>query len=340
MVLSFGAHAEIIQETTNRPAVEVLPNGKSCTTTAPVCTQGGETRTVAGIQIYKSCWGYSVSTTCKENFQDNTACREVESSGTCTISAKTCTSQRTVMIDGVNTTQCTNYQVTYTCSTGTSTANMTPEQLAEFNKTNEQRRLMCKPVQTCVGENCYIGDSEKDKPDEDMPYVLALLEIGNQSAKYMDKDNLRLFSGVKTQCRSKRGFGLLKQCCKGGQAPVAVNSSGQQVTATNANAYDATFQSQTQKYSDPTATANQEYLNGGANPYTYDSLYAPNEARYMLQGTESLAETDAGKEALANGGGAKLTVMGYGYSASGTATGDQQSVSQYSSKPKSTTGDD
>lgn len=85
----------------------------------------------------------------------------------------------------------------------------------------------------------------------------------------------------------------------------ATDSSGKQITPTNDAVFKDTFASVDKKYSDPNATANEEFKNGGANPYTYDSMYAPNEAMYMLQGTSSVAETDAGKEALQNGGGAK-----------------------------------
>lgn len=325
-----------------RPPIPPLNDSQRCVEEL-ICTQPVDTRTFNGIDVTRSCWQYQTKRTCYDFLEDKSTCKETPNTGgNCEIVSKTCLDENEYTVGNNKFKGCTLYETKTRCTIPIDPKNMTPSELAAYNKENADRRLSCKPVQTCVGPDCYITAQEKDKPDEDMPYVLALLEIGNQAGKYMDKNNIRLFNGVKSQCRSKRGFGALAACCKGGSGspPKALDSSGNKIVPTNENAFKDTFSTVEKKYNDPNATANQEFRNGGANPYTYDSMYAPNEAMYMLQGTSSVAETDAGKEALASGGGSKLTAMGYGYSPSGTATGDQQSYSQYSSQPKKGTGND
>lgn len=326
-----------------RPAIPPLPDSQRCVESL-VCTQPVETRSFSGVNVKRSCWQWQTTRTCYDFIEDTSTCKvptpPVGSS--CEIVSKQCLDEKEHTVGGNVFKGCTLYETKTKCTTPIDPKNMTPSELAAYNKENQERKLACKPVQTCIGPNCYIGEQEKDKPDEDMPYILALLEIGNQAGKYMDKNNIRLFNGVKSQCRSRRGFGALAACCKGssGSPPKALDSSGKEIVPTNQNAFENTFKPVDQKYSDPNATANQEYVNGGANPYTYDSMYAPNEAMYMLQGTASVAETNAGKEALEMGGGSKLTAMGYGFSPSGTATGDQKSFQEYSTKPVMGTSND
>jgi hypothetical protein len=324
-----------------RPPIPPLQDSQRCVESL-VCTQPVETKQFGGVNVPRSCWQWKTTRTCYDFIEDKSTCKvpTPPAGSSCEIVSKECLDENEYTVGGNKFKGCTLYETRTKCTTPINPSSMSPTELAAYNKENADRRLACKPVQTCVGADCYIGAQEKDKPDEDMPYVLALLEIGNQAGKYMDKNSIRLFNGVKSQCRSKRGFGALAQCCKGGSAPKATDSSGKQITPTNDAVFSDTFASVDKKYSDPNATANEEYKNGGANPYTYDSMYAPNEAMYMLQGTSSVAETDAGKEALQNGGGAKLTAMGYGYSPSGTSTGDQQTYSDYSQQAKQGTSND
>lgn len=326
-----------------RPPIPPLPDSQRCVESL-VCTQPVDTRQFSGRDVTRSCWQWKTTRTCYDFIEDTSTCKvpTPPKGSSCEIVSKQCLDESEYTVGENVFKGCTLYETKSKCTTPIDPKNMTPTELAAYNKENEDRKLACKPVQTCIGPNCYIGEQEKDKPDEDMPYILALLEIGNQAGKYMDKNNIRLFNGVKSQCRSRRGFGALAACCKGssGSPPKATDSSGKQIVPTNANAFENTFNPVDQKYNDPNSTANQEFVNGGANPYTYDSMYAPNEAMYMLQGTSSVAETNAGKEALQMGGGSKLTAMGYGFSPSGTATGDQKSFEQYSTQPKMGTSND
>lgn len=326
-----------------RPPIPALQDMGRCVDQL-ICTQPVETKQFDGTDVKRDCWQYQSVRTCYDFLEDTSTCKEppLPSGGSCEVVSKQCLDQKEYTVGDTTFKGCTLYETRTKCTTPIKPEQMTPTELAAYNKENQDRKLACKPVQTCVGPNCYIGEQEKDKPDEDMPYVLALLEIGNQAGKYMDKDNIRLFNGVKSQCRSRRGFGALAACCKGasGSPPKALDSSGKEIVPTNKNAFNDTFSTVDQKYNDPNSTANQEFVNGGGNPYTYDSMYAPNESMYMLQGTSSVAETKAGQEALLNGGGSKLTAMGYGFSPSGTATGDQKSFAEYSQQPKMGTKDD
>lgn len=326
-----------------RPTIPPLPDSQRCVESL-VCTQPIDTRQFSGVDVSRSCWQWKTTRTCYDFIEDTSACQvpTPPKGSSCEIVSKQCLDETEYTVGGNVFKGCTLYETRTKCTTPIDPKNMTPSELAAYNKENEDRKLACKPVQTCIGPDCYIGEQEKDKPDEDMPYILALLEIGNQAGKYMDKDNIRLFNGVKSQCRSRRGFGALAACCKGGSStpPKATDSNGKQIVPTNENVFANTFSTVDQKYSDPNATANQDFLNGGGNPYTYDSMYAPNEALYMLQGTSSIAETKAGQEAFANGGGSKLTAMGYGFTPSGTATGDQKTFAEYSQVNKSGTSDD
>lgn len=326
-----------------RPPIPALPDSQRCVESL-VCTQPVDTRQFAGLDVSRNCWQWKTTRTCYDFIEDKSTCKvptpPVGSS--CEVVSKQCLDESEYTVGGNVFKGCTLYETKTKCTTPIKREDMTAAEGKAYDDENRERTLACKPVQTCIGPNCYIGEQEKDKPDEDMPYILTLLEIGNQAGKYMDKNNIRLFNGVKSQCRSRRGFGALAACCKGssGSPPKATDSSGKQIVPTNENAFENTFKPVDQKYSDPNATANQEYVNGGANPYTYDSMYAPNEAMYMLQGTASVAETNAGKEALEMGGGSKLTAMGYGFSPSGTATGDQKSFQEYSTKPVMGTSND
>ncbi|MFX2257472.1 conjugal transfer protein TraN [Acinetobacter variabilis] len=326
-----------------RPPIPPLPDMQRCVEQL-VCTQPVATKQFAGQDVKRGCWQYKTTRTCYDFLEDTSTCKEPTppTGGSCEVVSKQCLDEKEYKVGDNTFKGCTLYETRTKCTTPIKPEQMTPTELAAYNKENAERQLSCKPVQTCIGPNCYIGEQEKDKPDEDMPYILALLEIGNQAGKYMDKDNIRLFNGVKSQCRSRRGFGALAACCKGGSSkpPKATDSNGKEIVPTNENAFANTFSTVDQKYSDPNATANQDFVNGGANPYTYDSMYAPNEALYMLQGTSSVAETKAGQEAFANGGGSKLTAMGYGYTPSGTATGDQKTFAEYSQVNKSGTRDD
>lgn len=326
-----------------RPPIPPLPDSQRCVESL-VCTQPVDTRSFSGINVKRSCWQWKTTRTCYDFIEDTSTCQvpTPPKGSSCEIVSKQCLDETEHTVGGNVFKGCTLYETRTKCTTPIDPKNMTPSELAAYNKENDDRKLACKPVQTCIGPNCYIGEQEKDKPDEDMPYVLALLEIGNQAGKYMDKNEIRLFNGVKSQCRSRRGFGLLAGCCKGsaGSPPKATDSNGNQIVPTNDNTFANTFSTVDEKYNDPNATANEDYKNGGGNPYTYDSMYAPNEAMYMLQGTQSVAETNAGKEAFANGGGAELKAMGYGWSESGTGTGDQVSFGQYSQVNKSGTSDD
>lgn len=326
-----------------RPEIPPLPDSQRCVESL-VCTQPVDTRQFNGIDISRSCWQWQTTRTCYDFLEDTASCKlpTPPTGGSCEVVSKQCLDESEYTVGGNVFKGCTLYETRSRCTTPIDPKDMNPTELAAYNQENANRQLACKPVQTCVGPNCYITEQEKDKPDEDMPYVLALLEIGNQAGKYMDKDNIRLFNGVKSQCRSRRGFGALAACCKGASStpPKATDSSGKEIIPTNDNVFADTFATVDQQYSDPNASANSEYRNGGANPYTYDSMYAPNEAMYMLQGTSSTLDTAAGKEALQNGGGAKLTAMGYGFSPSGTSTGDQQSYEDYSKVSKQGTTND
>lgn len=325
-----------------RPPVPKMQDLQRCVT-EDICTKPFAKQNHAGLTIERGCWEYTTVRTCYDFLEDETTCKETpRQGGSCEVVSKECLNENEYTVGNNKFKGCTLYETKTRCTVPTTTAEMTPEELATYNKENSERQLACKPVQTCVGDDCYITATERDKPDEDMPYILALLEIGNQAGTYMTQDSIRLFDGVQSKCRSRRGFGALASCCEGGNGPVptATNSKGQQVTATSDNTYANTFESLDAKYSDPTASANEDFKQGGGNAYTYDALYAPNEARYMLQGTQSVSETDAGKEAFANGGASKLTAMGYGWSETGTGVGDQVTFGEYSQKNKSGTNDD
>ena len=327
-----------------RPSIPNMQDLQRCVI-EDICTQPNETRVIDGIPVNRGCWQYQTVRTCYDFLEDTTSCKETpQSGGSCEVVSKQCLNEKSYTI-GTNTfTGCTLYETKTRCTKPIDVSEMTQAELLEYNKENDARQLACKPVQTCVGADCYITDSERDKPDEDMPYVLALLELANQAGTYMDPNNMRLFDGVQSKCRSKRGFGALAQCCTGGDGnpPTAKNSSGQEVTATSDNVYEDLYAQENSKFNnnDGASSADLDYVQGGGNKYTYDSLYAPNEARYMLQGFEATTDSEIGQKSLENGGASKITAMGYGYSADGSSAGDQVNFSDYSQSSKSGTTDD
>ncbi|NNH76503.1 conjugal transfer protein TraN [Acinetobacter sp. ANC 5380] len=327
-----------------RPPVPKLQDLQRCVV-EDICTQPSETRKYGGVDVKRDCWQYTTVRTCYDFLENTETCKVTpQDGGSCEVVSKQCLDEKSYTVGSNEFKGCTLYETKTRCTKPIALSEMTQAELLEYNKENESRQLACKPIQTCVGDDCYIQNSERDSPDQDMPYVLALLEIGNQAGTYMDPNNIRLFDGVQNKCRSRRGFRALAQCCSGGggSLPKAKKSSGQDVVATGDNVYADLYEKENSKFDDSNGKTNADldYAQGGGNPYTYDSLYAPNEARYMLQGFEATTDSQIGQTALQNGGSSKITVMGYGYSPTGSATGDQVSFGEYSQNAKSGTTDD
>lgn len=322
-----------------RPIIPNLPDMQRCVESL-VCTEGGGTKIINGLEISRECWNWETKRTCFDFREDKTQCQEqVPQNGNCEIVSKECVESKEFNIKGNIINGCTLYETLTRCTQKVDVNSLTPAERAEYEQELQERQLLCKPVQTCVGDDCYIEDTERDQPDEDMPFVLALLELGRQAGTYFDPANMRLFSGIKGSCRSKRGFGLMASCCEK-KSPVATNSSGQQVTPTNANAFDNLYSNVEAKYSDPNTSYQDDYVQTGSSPYVYDALYKPNEAAYMLQGTGAMADTEAGSMGIEMGGASTITVMGYGWSDSGSATGDQASFGNYSGVANADVPDD
>jgi hypothetical protein len=323
-----------------RPIIPQLPNSEKCVESL-VCTEGAQKRTINGVEVERDCWNWETKRTCMDYSQNPQTCvpPTTPSNSKCEMVTTSCAEEGEYTINGKTFNACMRYETKMQCTTEISVSQMTAQERAEYEAENERRRLLCKPVQTCVGTDCYITENERDSSDGDMPFVLALLELGRQAGTYMDPNNIRLFSGVASSCRSMRGFGAMAACCEV-KSPVATNSSGQQVTPTNDNTFGNVYDNVETKFNNPTTSANEDYVQVGSNPYTYDALYKPNEAAYMLQGAEAMADTKAGTMGLNMGGASTITVMGYGWSNSGTATGDQQSFNQYSSRPNEGTPND
>ena len=322
-----------------RPIIPNLPDSTRCIESL-ICTEGAETRNISGVNVTRECWNWETKRTCFDFREDRNQCAETPVDGaSCEVVSRECVEEKEFTINGQVFNGCVRYETQTRCTKPVDINSMTEQERADFDKENARRRMLCKPVQTCVGDDCYIKNDERDKPDEDMPFVLALLELGRQAGTYFDPANMRLFSGVDSRCRSMRGFGAMAGCCEV-KDPVATDSKGQQVKPTNANTFNNLYENVDKKFSDPNTSYQEEYVHTGSSPYVYDPLYKPNEAAYMLQGTGAMKDTNAGTQGLAMGGASTVTVMGYGWSDSGTSTGDQQSFGSYSGVPNTATPDD
>ncbi|MDN5624279.1 MAG: conjugal transfer protein TraN [Acinetobacter sp.] len=312
-----------------RPYIPKLPDSQRCVESL-VCTQGSATQQHGGVSVDRNCWNWETKRTCFDFRDDPKTCEVTPvTGGSCEIVSKQCIDEKEFTVNGQTLTGCTLFETKTRCTKPIDVNSMTAAERAQYEADNARRAYLCKPVQTCVGDDCYIKSTERDEPDQDMPFVLALLELGRQAGTYYDPANMRLFSGIPSSCRSKRGFGLMAACCDV-KSPVATDSKGQQVTPTNANTFNNVYENVEKKYDNPNTSYQDDYIQSGSNPYTYDALYKPNEANFMLQGMEAMTDTKAGQEGMSMGGASTITVMGYGYSESGTATGDQQSFTNYS----------
>lgn len=323
-----------------RPPIKPLTDSARCIESL-VCTEPKETRTFNGQPITRDCWNWETKRTCYDFYEDKSTCTVVptEPSESCNITSKTCLEEKEYDVDGNKFKGCVRYETRYQCTKPVDPANLTADERQKYDAEIAARRSLCKPVQTCVGDNCYVQPKDRDEKDGDMAYVLALLQVGQQASTYMDLNNLKIFNGVASKCRSMRGFGALAKCCEV-KSPVAQNSSGQNVNPTNDQVFENANKITNDKFNDPSSSYQDNYLQGGSNPYVYDSLYKPNEANYMLQGTAAMVDTEAGGYAMQNGGASTVTVMGYGYSPSETTTGDQSSFNSYSKTPNNGTPND
>lgn len=322
-----------------RPIIPNLPDNTRCIESL-ICTEGAETRNINGVNVNRDCWNWETKRTCFDFREDRNQCQvNPTDNGKCEVVSRECVEEKEFTVNGKTFNGCVRYETKTSCTKPVDINSMSEQERAEFNAENERRRMLCKPVQTCVGDSCYINDDERDKPDEDMPFVLALLELGRQAGTYFDPANMRLFSGIDNRCRSMRGFGAMASCCEV-KSPVATNSKGQQVAPTNANTFNNLYENVDQKFSDPNASYQEDYVQTGSSPYVYDPLYKPNEAAYMLQGTAAMKDTNAGTMGIEMGGASTVTVMGYGWSDSGTSTGDQKSFNDYTNTPNTSTPND
>lgn len=322
-----------------RPIIPNLPDSMRCVESL-ICKEGASAKQINGMEVIRDCWNWETKRTCFDFREDRNQCAETPVDGaSCEVVSRECVEEKEFTINGQVFNGCVRYETQTRCTKPVDINSMTEQERADFDKENARRRMLCKPVQTCVGDDCYINNDERDKPDEDMPFVLALLELGRQAGTYFDPANMRLFSGVDSRCRSMRGFGAMAGCCEV-KDPVATDSKGQQVKPTNANTFNNLYENVDKKFSDPNTSYQEEYVHTGSSPYVYDPLYKPNEAAYMLQGTGAMKDTNAGTQGLAMGGASTVTVMGYGWSDSGTSTGDQQSFGSYSGVPNTATPDD
>lgn len=324
-----------------KPNVPPMPDSARCVESL-VCTEPKETRTFEGVDVTRDCWKWETKRSCYDFIEDKSTCNVQPTSpaGSCEIVSKDCLNEKEFNVNGNTFKGCTLYETKYQCTEPVDIGSLSTAERQAYIAEAATRRSLCKPVQTCVGENCYIEKADRDKPDSDMPYVLALLQVGQEASSYMDLAKMKIFNGTVSRCRSKRGFGALAACCEV-TSPVAKNSKGQNVTPTNSETFAEANSLVNKKFDDPNASYQQDYVQAGSNPYAYDALYKPNEANYMLQGTQAMVSTKAGSMAMATeGGAASVTVMGYGYSNSGATTGDQVTFTDYSKVPNTGTAND
>lgn len=322
-----------------RPVIPNLPDSMRCVESL-VCKEGAATKNINGVEVNRDCWNWETKRTCFDFREDRNKCEQQPvTGGTCEVISRDCVEEKEFNVNGQVFNGCVRYETKTRCTKPVDINSLSAKERDEFNQENERRKLLCKPVQTCVGDDCYINSDERDKPDEDMPFVLALLELGRQAGTYFDPANMRLFSGIDNRCRSMRGFGAMASCCDV-KAPVATDSKGQQVTPTNANTFNNLYENVDKKFENPNTSYQEDYVQTGSSPYVYDPLYKPNEAAYMLQGTAAMKDTNAGALGVEMGGASTVTVMGYGWSDSGSSTGDQKSFGNYTNTPNNSTPDD
>lgn len=158
-----------------------LTNDNACVETAKTCVEGPGIKMVNGEPVYRDCWKWSLSFTCRMAGEGE--CTELEKNPSCRLISEACP-------DGSP--DCPRPTRVYECVTeGSSSAAGT----------------------VCSGEACIAGvcAPTDDKPDEDFASTLVEMEIAREAGIYGDVSGNRFFSGIALGCRDRKAA---KSCCR------------------------------------------------------------------------------------------------------------------------------
>lgn len=192
-----------------------------CLRTSSACTQLGETRTINGHDVTRSCWGWSNAFTCIE---PNPATCEGASDGAPNVPnpnpGSPCSSCPQLLSSGVTCTENAGSPYCRPDGTDPTTGLCTVFEHA-YNCVQQAQQTTtvtnCGSQKYCTGGVCYDAGYP---PDADFAKSVTALEAAREGGKYMDyKDmtNIKIFGGVDSRCVRKLG-GLVNCCSSGGLA--------------------------------------------------------------------------------------------------------------------------
>lgn len=189
----------ITKDTTNTSACDSLSSNPTCQLASHMCAEVAGTRNINGLDVYKDCWKWEDSYSCRGEIQSD--CADLETKG-CTFSSSTCISP-----EGATGTACELSEKIYTCPSGEPTA-----------------VLDCGSQQYCTDGNCF---NTSHTPDSDLASAVVAQEIGRHGAIYADGQQ-RLFGGASDSCKKS----ALANCCKAKGGAVNNSSIGGKILTT------------------------------------------------------------------------------------------------------------
>lgn len=176
----------IVSEAINNQCTDP-ENNPNCSILTEQCAEGGETRIINGMPIYRPCWRWERTYTCQDPSGAVSDCAELLADPSCTLATSQCSIDRyTGVPDCGLTTRIFSCQVS-------------PETVNEVQSCYEQ---------SCVGPLC---GQDPDPPDTDFARAMAVMEMQRQAGGYLDEQG-RIFSGFPERCE-RRLFGV-SNCCR------------------------------------------------------------------------------------------------------------------------------
>lgn len=161
-----------------------LEQNSSCELAGEVCVEGGGTRNINGLDVYKDCWKWRRDYTCRAASTKND-CAKNEQEG-CTFLNEEC-----IATDRSGT--CRTWQRNYRCGEASSQG---------------PKQVVCGDSIYCIDGDC---ESISYEPNKDFTKAVTYLNLLRDMGKDFDPNSLRVFSGKNYYC----GKGIIgfSNCC-------------------------------------------------------------------------------------------------------------------------------